>query len=126
MECLISVMDKDKKEFADAEFLKKLVRGDSRPYVNSPADLAKLEIKELKIKGGLGFHANFVDPDLVGKPVKKGSYKTATPIILSVGSQYLIKITVLCDEIQGVDYQDAIKIIESIAVKKEGPGSSAI
>jgi hypothetical protein len=117
--CLISIFGKDKQEFTDPQLLKKIVRGDSRPYVNSPDELPKLELKELTIHGGLGFYANFVDPDLVGKPMQHGSYKTATPIILCLGSKYLIKVTVLCDEINGADYRDAIKIIESIRIKKE-------
>lgn len=117
--CLISILDKDKQAFTDPQLLKKILREDSRPYVNSPNDLSKLEFKEVKIDGGLGFCANFVDPDLVGKPVKEGSYKTATPIILSLGSKYLIKVTILCDEINGADYRDAIKIVESIKAKKE-------
>jgi len=116
---LVSIFDKDKQEFADPQFLKKLLRGDSRPYVSSPDDLSKVKFKELKIDGGLGFYANFVDPDLVGKPVERGSYKTATPIILSLGSKYLIKLTILCDEINGADYRDAIKIVESIRIKNE-------
>ena len=118
-QCLISIYDKDKQEFTDPQFLKKILRGDSRPYVSSPEDLPKLELKELKINGGLGFYANFVDPDLVGKPIKQGDYKTATPVILSLSSKYLVKVTILCDEINGADYRDAIKIIESIRIKKE-------
>src|SRR4051812_39562001 len=31
--CMVSVLGKDKAEFADPAFLKKLLRGDSRPYV---------------------------------------------------------------------------------------------
>ena len=116
---MISIYAKDKPEFGDPEFLKKLLRGDSRPYLNSPGDAAKMEIKELKIAEGLGFYANFTDPDLVGKPVEKGNYKTATPVILSLGSKYLIKVTVLCDDLNGADYQDTIKIVESIKIKKE-------
>lgn len=85
--CLISILDKDHQQFAEADFLKKLLRGDSRPYVSSPDELPKLEPKELKLKEGLGFYVNFVDPDLVGKPTKKGSYKTATPVIISLGSK---------------------------------------
>src|SRR6266404_53710 len=80
--CLISILDKEKPEFTDPQFLKKILRGDSRPYVSSAADLSKVELKEIKINGGLGYYANFVDPDLVDKPVKQGSYKTATPVIL--------------------------------------------
>ena len=117
--CLISVLDKDKKEFSDPEFLKKILRGDSMPYVSSPAELSKIEIKEAKINGGLGFYANFVDPDLVGKPVMEGSYKTATPIILSLGTNYLIKVSIFCDELHGADYKDALQILESIRIKKE-------
>jgi hypothetical protein len=117
--CLISIMAKDKQEFVDPQFLKKMARADCRPYVGSPDELAKVELKEMKINSGLGFYANFVDPDLVGKPVKQGSYKTATPILLSLGSKYLIKVTVLCDEINGADYRDMIKIVESIGIKKE-------
>ena len=117
--CLISILDKDNAEFTDSAFLKKIVRGDSRPYVNSPEELAKIELKELNIDGGLGFCANFVDPDMVGKPVKEGSYKTATPILLSIGSKYLIKVTILCDEINGADYQEAIKVVESIRIKNQ-------
>jgi len=33
--------------------------------------LPKIEVKDLKISGGLGFYANFVDPDLVGKAGEK-------------------------------------------------------
>jgi len=117
--CLISIFDKNRPEFSNAQFLKTLLRADSRPYVGSPDELSKLELKKMKINGGLGFYANFVDPDLVGKPVRKGSYKTATPVILSLGSKYLIKVTVLCDEINGADYRDLIEIVESIRIKKE-------
>jgi hypothetical protein len=55
----------------------------------------------------------------VGKPVVRGSYKTATPIIVGVSSKYLIKITLLCDEIDGADYRDAITVIKSLTIKKE-------
>ncbi len=116
--CLVTIYDKDRQAFADPQFLKGLLRGDSRPYLGPTDDPAKIEVKELKIKGGLAFYANFVDPDLVGKPVQKGSYKTATPIIVGVGSKYLIKVTVLCDDINGADYRDAIKIVESIRIKE--------
>lgn len=117
--CLVSILSKDSTTSPDAEFLKKILRGDCRPYVNSPDDLPKVELKPLKLKDGLGFYANFVDPDLVGKPVQKGSYKTATPVVLSLGSKYLIKVTILCDELNGDDYRDALKIIESIRIKKD-------
>jgi hypothetical protein len=116
---LISILGKNKQEFSDGEFLKRILRGDSQPYVRSSDELSQVELKEIKINGGLGYYTNFVDPDLVGKPVKEGSYKTATPIILSLGSKYLIKVTILCDQINGSDYQDAMTIVGSIRTKTE-------
>lgn len=117
--CLVTVYDKEKPEFSNAAFLKKLLKGDCQPYVSSADVLAKLDVKEMKIEGGLGFYANFIDPDLVGKPIQKGKYKTATPIIVTLNSKYLIKITMMCDEIDGADYRDAMTMVKSIKVKKE-------
>lgn len=116
--CLISILGRDKQEYTHPELLKTLVRGDSRPYVNSPDDLAQLQPRELLIPGGLGFYLNFVDPDLVGKPIVAGKYKTATPMIVSLGSKYLISVTVLCDDLNGADYKDMIKIVQSIKIKE--------
>ncbi|HEV2692906.1 MAG TPA: hypothetical protein VG347_08435 [Verrucomicrobiae bacterium] len=116
-QCLVSVFDKNKPEFADGQFLKKLLRADCLPYVNSPDDLSKVEIKEMKIKGGLAYYANFVDPDLVGKPVVKDSFKTSTPVILGLGTNYLIKVTIFCDQINGPDYRDSVNIVESMKTK---------
>lgn len=115
---MISVLDRNRAEYKNSEVLKRILRGDSLPYLSSSEETTKMEIKELPIQGGLGFYANFVDPDLVGKPVKKGSYKTATPIILSIGPNYLIKVTILCDDLKGCDYNEAVQIVKSIKIAK--------
>lgn len=117
--CLVTLYDKDKLLYADPAYLKKWLQRECLPYVKSPADLPKVETKELKISGSRAFYANFVDPDLVGKPVTKGEYKTATPIIISLDDRYLIKISIFCDDLNGADYQDAVKIAQSIALKKQ-------
>jgi hypothetical protein len=116
---LVSIYDKNKPDFTNADLLKKVLRADSRPYVSSAGDLSKVDVKELKIEGGLGFYANFIDPDLVGKPVTPGEFKTATPIIVSLSTNYLMKFTILCDKIDGPDYRDAMAIVKSVKVKKE-------
>jgi hypothetical protein len=116
---MISILKGEQQKTSDPEALKILFRLGCRPYVASAADLPKVELKELKIDGGRGYYANFTDPDLVGKPVKKGSYKTATPMVLSLSSKYLITVTLLCDDLNGNDYKDAFKIAESIRIKKE-------
>jgi hypothetical protein len=116
-QCLISILAKGRPEFADPQTLKKLLKADSRPYLSSLNEPSKITIKEMKIADGLGFYVNFVDPDLVGKPAKEGSYKTVTPIIVSLGSNYLIKVTILCDAIDGADYRDSLNVVQSIKIK---------
>jgi hypothetical protein len=115
--CLISLLAKDKPEFNNPQVLQKVVRGDSRPYVHSADELSKINVKEISLNDGVGYYANFIDPDLAGKPVKKGDYKTATPVILSLGKKYLIKVTILCDQIDGPDYGDVIRIVRSLKIK---------
>ncbi len=117
--CLFSILDKDPPKVATREFLASVVKGDSRPYVGDENELQKLNPKEFKIRDGVGFYLNFVDPDLVGKPVKKGKYKTATPIILNVDGRYVVKATLLCDDLKGADYRDMFKIVESIHIKMQ-------
>ena len=114
---LVSILGTNKPQFADPAMLKTILRADCRPYVSAPGELPKVEIKELKISGGVGFYANFVDPDLVGKPVKAGSYKTATPMILSIGTKTLIKATILTDDLNGADQREAMQIVESLKSK---------
>ena len=115
--CLVTLYDKDKLAYADPTFLKKWLQRECLPYVKSMDDLPKVETKDLKITGSQAFYANFVDPDLVGKPVTKGEYKTATVVMISLEGKYLIKISIYCDDLNGADYQDAIKIAQSIALK---------
>lgn len=112
-ECLISIHT-NHLAASDAESLKSLLRTGSRPYVNSWKEVPQIECKPMKMDGGRGFYANFVDPDLVDKPVKAGHYKTATPIVLVLASGQLINITLLCDEIGGADYRELMKVAESI------------
>src|SRR5437762_1027498 len=47
--CLVSIFGKDKPEFADAQYLKKLLREGSRTYAGSAEELSKIELKEMKI-----------------------------------------------------------------------------
>ena len=105
--------------FTNAVVLKRYLMADSRPYVAAPPDIAKIQFQQLNVTNGLAFYANFIDPDLAGKPAKAGDYKTATPVMLSLGTNYLIKATILCDDLKGLDYRDAITALQSIRIKKE-------
>lgn len=115
---LISILAKDKQEFLDQELLKTILRGDCRSYVTSPTEMAQIEVQALSITGGIGFYVTFTDPDLVGKPPKKGDFKTATPVIFAIGSRYLLKATILADDPAGSDFADAMAIISSVVTRE--------
>jgi hypothetical protein len=117
-ECLISI-HANHLAASDPESLKSLLRMGSRPYVKSWKEAQEIECKPMKMNEGTGFYANFVDPDMVDKPVEAGHYKTATPIVLVLASGKPINITLFCDEIGGADYRELIKIAESIKARSE-------
>lgn len=115
---LISIMDKDRPEFLDKNLLQRILIGESRPYISSQEQFDEIEIKTITIANGVGFYTSFIDPDLVGAPPKKGNYKTVTPMIISIGSKYLLKATLFCDDLDGNGFKEAFAIASSIKIKE--------
>jgi hypothetical protein len=114
--CLVSIVGKNDERFDDKELLQKAVKLNSRPFVKTEKELESVDLHELKIHEGAGYYADFVDPDLVEKPVKKGSYKVATPVMVNLGKKYLIKLTILSDKVDGPEYKELIKVVETLRV----------
>jgi hypothetical protein len=107
--CLVSIIGKNDERFDDKDLLQKAVKLNARPFVHSEKELESVELHELKINEGAGYYADFVDPDLAGKPIRKGSYKVATPVMINLGKKYLIKLTILSDKVDGPEYKELMK-----------------
>jgi hypothetical protein len=118
--CLISPLARNRPDFANREFLELVLRNDSRPYWEPGQQAADIEVKEVQIPGGIVVLANFTDQSLVGKPPVQGDYKTATSVLISLGTSHLIKATILCDDLADLDYAEALEIVKSIRVIKPG------
>jgi len=118
--CMISPLAKDRPDLTTREALDFLVRNDSRPYWEPGQRAADIEVKELPISGGIAMFANFTDQILVGKPPVRGDYKTATSVLVAIGTSHLIKVTILCDDLAGREYAEALEIVKSIRVAKPG------
>lgn len=116
--CSISVEYSEMNPADSDKSLKKFLSDDCKPYLSTPESLYKVEFKDIKLKEGLGLYINFIDPDMIGKPVKIGSYKTVTPLILSMGLKYLVRATIFCDDINGEDCRQMMKMIETMSLKK--------
>lgn len=115
--CFIYVYN-TKADSTDPQFLKNALRKSSSDVEKSPEKLAKIEYKKLDIEGGVGYFANFIDPDLIGKPVISGNYKAVTPMVVSLDPTHIITILLLTDEIGGPDYQEAMKFVRSVKLNK--------
>ena len=102
----------------DDALMRKLIIGDSTPWIANAADKKMAEIHSLTFPHGHGLYASFVDANLVGKPPIKDDFKTSTCYILCLEDQYLAKVSVLCDDLSSREYQEAVAMIKSLAEAK--------
>lgn len=118
-EVLISVLDKDRSDRVDEKRLKEVLKADCLPYVTSARELNGIKPKSLPLAAsGTAYYANFTDSNLIGKPTRKEVFKTATVMIIALGTKYVLKATILCDEFDGVDYREAMAIVTSLSEKR--------
>jgi len=111
---LLTLIPGDLAKVADSASLKKFHRILQQPYLVTPNDTVPLT--EFKLPQGFGVYAVFEDPDLVGKPVRKGSYKIAAPVAIFLTGGHVIQATVLTDVRENaMDFQQAIKLAQSVA-----------
>ncbi len=91
----------------------------SRPYLPSPD--ARPVATELKVPDGLGVALTNEDPALIGKAPPPGEYKIATTVSILLGGKTLLHCTIFYDEKDSVDFQEAMKLVLSAAVKTPSP-----
>lgn len=108
---LLTFVPPEYAQVTELESLKKFFRQIAGPYLPTPE--AKLMAEEVKLPAGVGIFATFEDPRLVGEPVKKGTYKCATPVAVLLTGGGTLHITILTDSKDGADLQEAFKIVQS-------------
>ena len=116
--CSISIEYSEMNSAETDKSLKKFLSDDCKPYLSTPNSLSQIEFNEIKLKEGSGLYMNFIDPDMIGKPVKIGDYKTVTPLVSSMGSKYLVRATMFCDDINGEDYRQIMKMFKTMSLKR--------
>lgn len=116
--CLLTVFARYKTGGIKPELLHDLLVGDSKPWIDTTADKRMTEIHQLNFAHGHGVYASFIDASLVGKPPKPHDYKIAVSFILCVQGatgEYLLKISVLCDDLASSEYREAEAMIKTLA-----------
>lgn len=74
----------------------------------------KSDLKEVKLKRGVGCHAEFTDSSLAGKPVEPGNAKVISSGFIAPQPDVLGSVTIFADDKADKDFQAAIQALESI------------
>jgi hypothetical protein len=110
-ELLVTLIPMEITKVSDAASLRMFHRGLCAPMMTSLDQ--RLNVSELKLAQGSGVYTTFEDPDLVGKPVKRGSYKAATPVALWLPPDVVLQVTLFTDTVSGPDVEEGLKILTS-------------
>lgn len=70
--------------------------------------------KEYSLKDGFGYHADFTDPDLVGKDPVPGNYKTLSAGLIHLAPDVLIEVTLEADGFSSEPYQQMLGALEGM------------
>lgn len=113
---LLTLVPNELSQVTDLDSLKKFHRAVSARYLPNPAaDLAAIE---RRLPQGMLVYASFVDPDMVGKPVQRGSFKVATSAVIYLPAKGTVHVTLFTDSKEGADLQQGLKIIQSASPLK--------
>jgi hypothetical protein len=82
----------------------------------------KAYAQEYNLRGGFGFHCDFTDPSLVGKPPQKGNFKTISAGLVHLAPDVLLEIGISADGFKSAPYQALLGMIEGMEFTAPGGG----
>ena len=82
----------------------------------------KAVAKEFSLRTGFGFHCDFTDPDLIGKPPEKDNFKTITVGLIHVAPDLLVEVSISADGFKSAPYQTLLGMIEGMDFTAGGSG----
>lgn len=95
------------------------VRGDALAEHSSEG---KAYAKQFNLSSGFGFHCDFTDPDLIGKPPEKGNFKTISMGLIHVAPDVLVEVGISADGFKSAPYQALLGMIEGMEFTAPGGG----
>jgi hypothetical protein len=78
--------------------------------------------KEFSLRSGYGFHCDFTDPDLVGKPPQKDNFKTISLGLIHLAPDVLVEVGISADGFKSEPYQTLLGMIEGMDYAPGGTG----
>jgi len=120
-ECSMTITFPDTDRFDTKARLKQRAEIDAAKYADQSVE-GKAIGKPFDIKTGYGFHCDFTDPELVGKPPQKGNFKTISAGLIRLTPEILIEVSISADGFNSGPYNELLGAIEGMEYK---PGRSS-
>ena len=70
--------------------------------------------KEYSLRNGFGFHCDFTDPDLVGKPPQKDNFKNISMGLIHLAPDVLLEVGISADGFKSAPYQALLGMVEGL------------
>jgi hypothetical protein len=74
----------------------------------------KAQARESTLRSGYGFHCDFTDPELVGRPPEKGNYKVMSIGKIRLAPDVLVDLSISADGFRDQPYQEILGAIEGM------------
>jgi len=120
-DCTLSITFPEQDQYSRKDKLKMRVEVNGEQFAQQSAE-GKAVAKPFDVKSGFGFHCDFTDPDLVGKPPQKGNFKTLSAGTIRLAPHVLIDVVIEADGFSSEPYQQLLGAIEGMEFE---PGKEA-
>jgi hypothetical protein len=112
-DCTFTITYPDVDRFDTKARLKLRTEVDGAKYEDQSVE-GKAYGKPFNLTAGYGFHCDFTDPQLVGKPPKEGDYKTISVGLIHLAPDILIEVVIQADGFSSAPYNDLLGAIEGM------------
>ena len=111
--CELSFSFPPTDQFERKEKLKMRVEIEGEKFADMSVE-RKAVARPFNLATGYGFYCNFTDPELRGKPPKKGDYKTISVGMIRLAPGVLIEVGISADGFSSEPYQQLLGAIEGM------------
>ncbi|HWA08611.1 MAG TPA: hypothetical protein VG838_04005 [Opitutaceae bacterium] len=111
--CTLTVAYPEKDTLTNKSRLRDKVEADSAAIAEHSAE-GKAVAKEFSLRSGFGFHCDFTDPDLIGKPPEKDNFKTISTGLIHLAPDVLVEVGISADGFKSAPYQTLLGMIEGM------------
>jgi hypothetical protein len=118
--CSLTITFPEKDRYDTKSRLRLRVEADGEKMAEGSVE-GKAIAKEYSVRTGYGFHCDFTDPELVGKPPQPGNYKTISAGLIHVAPDVLVEVAVSADGFKSEPYQQILGALEGMEYE-EGKG----